>query len=129
MPCPLPQQDRYWRLDDYCTTTIADLQESLRAAGVKTKRDVGKPELIKEMHRLAKGGLNYKACATSMSTFGDDCLYHMLISMCAGELSKFIRDRKIKWPKDSMKRDALVAALEKADEEATFDKLLDLPQS
>lgn len=44
-----------------------------------------------------------------------------------GIVEQILKDRSIKWPKDSMKREGLVTSLEKADERATVEKSLDLP--
>ncbi|KAK4496621.1 hypothetical protein PRZ48_012601 [Zasmidium cellare] len=107
-PPQRPPIDYEWRLDDYYRATVKGLQESFRLGGIKVRRNATKAELLHEARRLALGRLNYKACTTK-------------------ELTQFIKERGIQGPEGARKKKELVAVLEAADEEATFDRYLDLP--
>lgn len=100
-----PWWDEYWRLGDAHVNSVSELKERLRDAKFYFKSKARQVRLEELFLRSERGLLSY-----------DNCELH--------ELQQFCRQRQLHSGKTQ--GDA-VGILEAADEEATFERLLDLP--
>ncbi|UJO24431.1 uncharacterized protein CLAFUR5_13752 [Fulvia fulva] len=99
--------DTYWRLRTYRGATIGDLRKRAQNANYHIKKSASLGETIAAVHRLDRGLVSYANCTLQ-------------------ELRRFHEDRGLgKAPKLGQR--ILIKALDSADDNATFTKLLDLP--
>lgn len=104
----------YWKLDNTENNDQTQLLQRLQARGIActpTSNQHGDRDRLAHLYSRAQRGL----------PFYDDMSYH--------ELHRFCQSRRIKLPLDDERHDRnrLQSILEQADEDATFDRFLDLP--
>lgn len=104
-----PKMDTYWRLNTYDSSSVEFLRKRLKSAGWKSEAGFCKFSLIDQVHRLERGLLCYDNCTTV-------------------ELVQFARDRQFEiQDAENEERKRLIVKLEDDDDEATFEKMFDLP--
>lgn len=99
--------DTYWRLSNHDSTSVKELRKRLRSVGCTPNSRITKEALVEFTHLVERGLLCYDPCTKS-------------------ELLSFAKARKVEIETNEGRK-SLIQKLKDADENATFEKILDLP--